>query len=93
MATRTAGTLAWEVVAGAIDFCEEVPSVLEASADWSSAWVSVIDAKGPARLFAGRKQWARTLGRAQVEGEVLIGLQTGEPRDLPLPLRMPRSWA
>ena len=59
------GTSDWETTMGAIEFCGEVPSILEKSSDWSSAWLSVARASGGVRLFAtptqGYVTWVGTV--------------------------------
>jgi hypothetical protein len=72
----------WELVSGAIEFCAEIPSILQRSADWSAAWVSVSNAMRGARLADRHKQRLRIIGRSHIGNYVAMSLQTGEVIDL-----------
>ncbi len=71
------GTPDWEATMGAIEFCEEVPSILEKSPDWSSARYSVVRASGGVRLLATPTQRLRHRGRSSVRNHVMLSLKTG----------------
>ena len=83
------GSDGWQVLSGALDFCLEVPPIVEESRDRSMAWRSVINACGRVPLLANPGRKKRALGKAQVMNRVVLGLQTGRIRDLELPLDVP----
>jgi hypothetical protein len=79
-----------DVVVGALEFCAEVPAILDSSDDWSAAWGAVAKAGGSV-LSTDRRKVRRNMGGSQVKNYVLLALQTGQIRDFELSLRIPRS--
>jgi hypothetical protein len=85
------GSDGWQVASGALDFCSEVPTILEKSRDWPMAWRSVVNACGRVPLLANEGRKKRALGKSQIMNCVVLGLQTGHVVDLQLPLGLPAS--
>jgi hypothetical protein len=81
------GTKLFEMTTGAIAICRELPTILEKSTDWSSAWVEVGHPPiGLPRIWD--QEWLSSgLGRSQIRNCVLMGLQMGRISPLRLPLR------
>lgn len=84
------GSDGWQVVSGALDFCREVPPILEESRDRSMAWRSVMNVCGRVPLLSNAARRKRALGKSQIMNHVVLGLQTGRIMDLELPLGFPR---
>lgn len=84
------GTTAWEVVNAALEFCSEIPPILEAAEDWSSAWSSVVRVTGGFRLFGGPKRQMRSFGRNRIMDRVVLSLQTGRLMPLKVPFKLPK---
>jgi hypothetical protein len=87
------GSDGWQVASGALDFCSEVPTILEKSQDLPTASRSVVNACGRVPLLANEGRKKRALGKSQMMNCVVLGLQTGHVVDLQLPLGLPCRWA
>jgi len=87
------GSDGWQVLSGALDFCREVPPIVEESQDRSTALRSVINACGRVPLLANAGRRKRALGKSQIMNCVVLGLQTGRIMDLELPVGAPLCCA
>jgi len=84
------GSDGWQVLSGALDFCREIPPIVEGSRDRSTVWRSVVNACGRVPLLANARRKKRALGKSQIMNCVVLGLQTGRIMDLELPLGVPQ---
>jgi hypothetical protein len=63
-----------DVAAGAVEFCAEVPAILDSSHDRRGAWSAVAKAGGSV-LSMDRRKLRRNMGESQVKNFVLLALQ------------------